>query len=718
MSTLSSEITVKCGENKAVIYVAPFSVAFYKNDMLSISANSKAKLYFEHLRKKSNVEQEEMAEWGESFKEHHDTKPNGPTAVSLDFTFHQSNVLFGIPEHADSFTLKTTVGNGDPYRLYNLDVFEYELNSRMALYGSIPVIYGHGQNSSSGIFWQNAAETWVDIDGTTNYQNVVKSFVSYVSGFHQPKIPSAHFISESGIIDVFVLLGTDPLDVFKQYSALTGHGNLPQMFALGYHQNRWNYNDEQDVMEVAQNFDKHDIPMDTMWLDIEYTDDKKYFIWDKQKFPHPIEMLKNLTDMGRHLTFIIDPHIKRDHGYFLHSQCTDRGYYVKNKDGKDFDGWCWPGSSSYLDFFNPEVRKFYADQYLMDNFIDNSPDTGIWNDMNEPSVFSGPEVTMPKDNVHFGGIEHRDVHNLYGHMQLIGTYDGVLRRSNNQLRPFILTRSFFSGSQRYAAVWTGDNAAEWEHLKAVIPMCLSLSVAGISFCGADVGGYFSNPDEELLYRWYQAGAFIPFYRGHAHIETNRREPWLFSEDVKLIIRDAIRKRYSFLPFWYTMFYEHERNGLPIMRPLLAQYPLDRNAFTIDNQFMLSDKLLVRPVVQKEAIIDIGVYFPSRDSGNQADIWYDIDDYRKIERVGVEKVSINDHKIPVYQRGGTIVPKKMRIRRSAVLMKNDPLTLVVAVDCNGHAKGTLYIDDEKSFAYRQGKYLYLEFEFKDCVLFNR
>jgi alpha 1,3-glucosidase len=292
-----------------------------------------------------------------------------------------------------------------------------------------------------------------------------------------------------------------------------------------------------------------------------------------------------------------------------------------------------------------------------------------------------------------------------------------VRRASGKLRPFILTRAHFSGTQRYAAVWTGDNAAEWGHLEASIPMCLSLAVSGISFCGADVGGFFGNPELELFSRWYQVGAFQPFFRSHAHIDTKRREPWLFPEETKLIIREAIRKRYSFLPLWYTMFYEHERSGLPIMRPMLTQYPLDKNAFAIDTQYMLSDKLLVRPVQQKGAS-KADVYFPSKNGDKQSDIWYDIDDHRKIERVGVESVPVNQYKIPVYQRGGTIVPKKERIRRASTLMHDDPYTLIVAVDENKHAKGTLYIDDEKSFDYRQGQYLYLEFEFKDGVLSSR
>lgn len=723
------------GTNKAVVQLAPFKIDFHHGEKVVVSANSMGMMRFEHLRRKEVAQaapvenepeapenevqevKEDPGAWEENFKSHHDSKPNGPEGLAMDFTFPQGKVLYGIPEHADSFILKHTAGGkSDPYRLYNLDVFEYELDNGMALYGAIPVIYGTGPSTTAGVYWQNAAETWVDIFSPDQEKNVMSSIVNFVSRSNSEESVAANFISESGIADVFVLVGPTPLDAFRQYTDLTGKAPLPQMYAIAYHQCRWNYNDEQDVTTVSAKFDEHDIPMDTMWLDIEYTDGKKYFTWDHHKFPHPLEMIRNLTERGRHLTIIIDPHIKRDGGYFFHNDCTDRGYYVKNKDGNDYEGWCWPGSASYADFFNPEVRKYYADQYLLENFKESTAEVGIWNDMNEPSVFNGPEVTMLKDNLHHGGWEHRDVHNLYGHMHIMATYEGLIRRGEGTLRPFILTRSHFAGSQRFAAVWTGDNMAEWGHLQASIKMCLSLSVSGISFCGADVGGFFGNPDSELFYRWYQTGAFQPFFRSHAHIDTKRREPWLFPEDVKLIIRDAVRKRYRLLPLWYTMFYEHERSGLPIMRPMLAHYPTDAKCYGLDSQYMLVDKLLVAPVL-KAGQNKVDVYFPTKENG-EGDLWYDLDNYRKYSSAGYESIAVDNYKVPVFQRGGTIVPRKDRIRRAATLMKDDPYTLVVAVDKNALAKGTLYIDDETSFEYRSGKYLYLEFEFKDNVLSSK
>ena len=164
----------------------------------------------------------------------------------------------------------------------------------------------------------------------------------------------------------------------------------------------------------------------------------------------------------------------------------------------------------WLDYFNPEISKWYSQRYSLENYKGSTKNLFIWNDMNEPSVFNGPEVTFPKDVLHHGGWEDRDVHNLYGMLQHMATFQGLLDRSHGQQRPFILTRSFFAGSQRTSAVWTGDNAAHWSHLKMSIPMLLSLSVTGMGFVGADVGGFFFNPDAKLLARWYQVRA-LPFF---------------------------------------------------------------------------------------------------------------------------------------------------------------------------------------------------------------
>ena len=205
--------------------------------------------------------------------------------------------------------------------------------------------------------------------------------------------------------------------------------------------------------------------------------------------------------------------------------------------------------------------------------------------MNEPSVFNGPEITFHKDVKH-GDWENRDLHNLYGFYVHQATAEGQLLRSEQKERIFVLTRAFFAGSQRYGAVWTGDNLGEWGHLKASNPMLLTHSLVGITHIGADVGGFFKNPDPELLTRWYQAAAYQPFMRAHAHLDTNRREPYLMPEHNMKIIRDAIRARYSYLPYWYTLFYEGEQKGHPVMRPLWVEYPTDHETFRMDDEYLV------------------------------------------------------------------------------------------------------------------------------------
>jgi len=404
----------------------------------------------------------------------------------------------------------------------------------------------------------------------------------------------------------------------------------------------------------------------------------------------------------------VDPHIKKDSGYWVHNDLTSKGLYTKNSDGGDYEGWCWPGASYYPDFLNKDARDYFAEQYKLDNYKGTTLDVFTWNDMNEPSVFNGPEVTMPKDKRHINDIEHRDLHNMYGYLYTMATNQGHLVRSDNQLRPFVLTRSAFAGSQRYAAIWTGDNAADWGHLESSVPMCLSFSVAGMSFVGADVGGFFGNPDGELMVRWYQAASFQPFFRSHAHLDSKRREPWLFSAGEMSLIRDAIRTRYSFLPFWYTQFYETEKTGVPVMRPLWYEFPGDEGVYGREGEHMIGDALLVAPILKKSAT-ELSVYFPGTE------LWYDIVTNQKFDVSGEISIQAPYDKIPVYQRGGTIIARKHRVRRSSALMHDDPITLHVAVDRERKARGTLYIDDGRTFDYKSGASIYVEFRYEDEVL---
>ncbi|PAV66715.1 hypothetical protein WR25_09916 isoform F [Diploscapter pachys] len=630
------------------------------------------------------------------------------SSVGVDIAFVGSRWVFGIPEHSESYALRDTVGF-EPYRLYNLDVFEYEYHSPMALYGSIPYLVGTNSKRTTGMLWLNAAETWVDIQSTTADKGFKTSLSKEVlDADTKPRdvhVVNTRFISETGLIDIFLTLGPAPHDSYRQLAHLLGTYPLPPYFSLGYHQSRWNYIDQKDVKQVHDNFEKHEIPLDVIWLDIDHTDKKAYFTWCKENFSDPLTMINDLTEKGRKLVTIVDPHVKKDSKYFLYKESKQKKLLVKAHDGTTFEGNCWPGDSVYIDFTNPKAREYWASRFAFDKYVNTTKDVHIWNDMNEPSVFNGPEGTMPKDAEHYNGLEHREVHNMYGFYQHEATYDGLIKRTNGEYRPFVLSRAFFAGSQRTAAVWTGDNKADWHHYRVSIPMLLSLSTAGIPHIGADVGGFMGDPDDQLLIRWYQAGAFQPFFRGHSHQNTKRREPWLFSQNVTDAIRKAIQWRYKIIPYLYTLFYEHSITGKPVMRSLWMEFRDDETSYDEDRQWMLGNALVVKPLQDPEAQV-LSMYLPGT-----REIWYEWTTGRARPSPGAVQSDKTD--IGLYQRGGTIVVARENVKLTAAANKEDPVVLYIASNRAGdHANGTLYIDDGETFKYRdENDYAYWGFHFK-------
>ena len=220
----------------------------------------------------------------------------------------------------------------------------------MALYGSVPFLMSHKKDDykdtahTVGFFWLNAAETWVDVTKQAGQPPMNQLYFQDESTVAD-SVPEtkAHWMSETGVMDFFVFTGSNPAEVMQQYFKLTGSLNLPQQFALGYHQCRWNYIDEDDVAKVHDQFEENDIPMDVLWLDIEHTNGKRYFTWHDSKFPTPIQMQESLAKFGRKMVTIIDPHIFRDDSYHVKKMGSEQGLFVKTSDGKEFDGWCWPG---------------------------------------------------------------------------------------------------------------------------------------------------------------------------------------------------------------------------------------------------------------------------------------------------------------------------------------------------------------------------------------
>lgn len=690
----NSTLTIVSGEATLELDFASMALRVLRAGEPQISFNEQHFFNLEHWRSKSEnhlhvLELEtDFDMFSDSFEDcKSDSKPLGPEAIGFDASFLNYQHVYGIPEHADSLSLKDTSSEAHPYRLFNVDIFEYETNSRMPMYGSVPFMLAARPGNAAGLLWVNSADMFVDIKKS---ESVL-----------------LHWVSESGVLDLVFFTGSSPLEINRKLGSLTGNVALPQEFALGYHQCRWNYNSMDDVLDVSSKMDQHKIPYDTIWLDIDYADKIKYFTWNKKLFPDPLYMTTVLDHTGRNLVVIIDPHLKV--GYDVSDKVLEDQTEIKNSNNDTYLGHCWPGESVWIDLLNPGAQPYWDHLHRRDTangMFGSGDNIHLWNDMSEPSVFNGPETSAPKDNLHYGEWEHRSVHNLWGKSFHELTYNALEKRLEGSLRqrPFVLTRSYFAGSQRTAAAWTGDNMAKWEYLRILIPMILSANVAGMPFMGADVGGFFGDPTPELLVRWYQAGIWYPFFRAHAHIDSRRREPWVAGDPYTGHMRDAIRLRYALLPTLYSTFEEASRNGAPIVRPMFYVNPENQELYGIDDQFWLGSLgILVKPVTEESAL-EISILVPS------SEIFYDYTNGEFHEPIAkpaaplTQKVTLGD--VPMLLEGGHVHFRKDRYRRLSRLMRQDPYHVVVALARNGLASGVLYIDDGALFRYKDGECMYM------------
>jgi len=612
--------------------------------------------------------------------------------LCADFTFH-TEYLYGLAEHAYNLLLEDT-RRDKPYRFFNQDICAYPVGSKNGIYGAVPLIVSRKKNSPTfvSLYWQNASDTYIDI--------------------HKVEATSNTFwLSERGNLECYIFVNDSARTHFKAMANVFGHCAMPQFFALGYHQSRYSYNDQKDVLGVNEGFNSHEIPCDSITLDIDHSDGCRYFTWNEELFPDPKGMQEILVSDNRQLVTICDPHIKVDDEYHVYKEAKEQDLYVKNKDSEIFVGKCWPGDSIYFDYLNEEARNNWASQYSYEKYKHSTPNLWAWNDMNEPAVFELPGLAMPLDNLHTYKsladpdntfqVEHREVHNIYGYTMVKGTYDGLIKRNKCQnIRPHVLSRSFFAGSQKYTAIWTGDTRATWPYLKTTVPMLLSLSLSGISFCGGDVGGFIGDPEPELAVRWYQLGTFMPYFRGHSEINCKRREPWLYAPVYFNPIKESIKDRYKLLPYLYTCFEEHSRTATPIMRPIWFNEDKIADASTMFEQerFMLGEGMLIVPILESGKNHIKG--FLNGLSGR----WYDF--YSKKEMFGDEEIRTGLDRIGCFVKGGNIIPlfHTKNHTKSSKDAKECNINLFVALDEEQKSKGSMYFDDGETFNFQKGEYM--------------
>lgn len=487
---------------------------------------------------------------------------------------------------------------------------------------------------------------------------------------------------------VIIVDGADPQEVLTKLGELTGTIELPPLWALGYQQARWSYYPDTRVIEIADEFRAREIPCDVIWIDIDYMDGYRIFTFDDERFPDPSGLNDYLHQNGFKSVWILDPGVKRENGYSVYEEGRAGDHFIREPNGNVFVGGSWPGPSVWPDYTNPDTRVWW--QGYLPGFLQNGID-GVWIDFNEPSIVFPLGEPFPEGLLHVGGDDlppdtHARYHNAYGMLMARATHEGMKAARPNR-RPFLLSRSNYIGGHRYAAMWTGDNSASWDHLYWSVTMTLNMGLSGQPFAGPDIGGFFKTPTPELYAHWIGVGSFFPFSRTHTIQLSAAQEPWSFGPEVEAVARRAIERRYRMLPYLYTLFRESSVNGLPIWRPVFFADPADPRLRLEDHAFLLGADVLVVPVLTED---------DSHEVELPSGIWRD---FTLVDEEPSSTPSLPRLKI----RGGAIVPLG-RVVQSTTEALLEPLTLLVALDETGQARGVLYEDAGDGYAYLDGDFL--------------
>jgi alpha-glucosidase len=511
---------------------------------------------------------------------------------------------------------------GNAYTNWNTDYFAYGVGDD-PLYMSIPFYMGVHDNGAYGIFFDNTHRTVFNFGASNN------RFV--------------YFSGEDGDLDYYFIHQPTVAEIISSYTWLTGTMHMPPKWALGFQQCRYSYYPDSEVYTLAQTFRDKDMPADVIYLDIHHMEKYKVFTFDGEKFKDPKAMIARLKEKGFKVVVIMDPGIKTQHDYFPYKEGLEQDLFVKYPDGKVYEAQVWPGWCAFPDFTNEKTRVWWAEK--MSFYSDLGVD-GFWTDMNEPASWG--QFTPNLIEFEFEGekASHRKARNVYGMQMARSAKEGSVLQASTK-RPFVLTRAGYSGVQRYAAAWTGDNVATEDHMLAGVRLVTSLGMSGVAFAGYDVGGFAGETTRSLFARWMSIAAFAPLYRAHSMINSSDAEPWAFGEEVEEISRNYMKLRYRLLPTIYSKFYSSTISGLPLAESLAIAYSNDRSIYlsAFQNQYLFCDALLIAP--EKSVTKITKVYIPAGE-------WYYLFSDQKHLGGQVIYQDCPLNYLPVYVKAGQIL----------------------------------------------------------------
>ncbi|MGU8236047.1 glycoside hydrolase family 31 protein [Clostridium perfringens] len=562
---------------------------------------------------------------------------------------------------------------------FNTDDPETDDDS-ITYYKTIPFYVALKEEATYGIFFDNSFRSYFDMGKEMGDR--------------------IFFGAIGGQIQYYFIPGENIKEVVKNYTALTGRMEMPPLWSLGYQQCRFSYFSQEEVRELVKTFEEKDIPLDVVYLDIDYMDGFRVMTFKTPNFDDAAGLISDLKEKGIRTITIIDPGVKVDEEYEVFKRGKEGNHFTKKLDGEIFIGAVWPGDSAFPDFSNKECREWWKSE--LKKFISEHGMDGIWNDMNEPCVFNNDHKTMLETCLHNsdnGVIEHKEFHNRYGFEMSRCSKEAQEELHPNE-RGFSMTRATYAGGQRYSSVWTGDNMSLWSQMRMSISMNANLGISGFSFVGNDVSGFGLDSSEELFIRWMEIGPFIPIFRNHSNMYTRRQEPWAFGPRAEKIAKKSIELRYELLPYIYDLYYISHKEGLPIFRPMIMEYEKDMNLLNIREQFMLGENMLVAPVLY-EGERSKTVYLPKGS-------WFNYFTSEKLQGGKWYKLPCELDEILVFVKEGSIIPTYNKKFRN---VKERPKNILLKV-FGENAKGFHYNDDGHTMEYLDGKYTYMDIKVVD------
>jgi oligosaccharide 4-alpha-D-glucosyltransferase len=596
------------------------------------------------------------------------TKVNDSTET-IDFNLSKDEILYGGGARALGMNRR-----GNRLQLYNRAHYGYETRAELMNF-CIPLVLS---SKIYAVHFDNSAIGYLDLDSkkdnTLSYETI------------------------SGRKTYQVIVGDSWTDLISNYTDLTGKQPLPPRWALGNFSSRFGYHTQEEVEKTIRKFEESQIPVDAIILDLYWFGKTVQgtmgnLEWDKDNFPNPDKMISDLNAKGVKTVLITEPFILTTSSKW--QETVDKKVLATLKDGKPATWDFYFGNTGIVDVFKPEGKEWFWNVYKR---LIKQGVAGLWGDLGEPEVFPSKAITA--------GGKADEIHNVYGHNWAKLIAEGY-KKDFSTTRPFILMRSGYSGSQRFGMIpWSGDVSRSWGGLQSQMEISLQMGMQGLGYMHSDLGGFAGDYfDNELYLRWLQYGVFNPVFRPHAQEDVASEVAY---KDVatKAKAKKLVELRYQLMPYNYTLAFENNQKGTPLMRPLFFEEPTNLELQKASDTYLWGNNFLVNPIT-KSGVTSTSIYFPKSNN------WFDFYSDKKHQAETKETIDVVEDHIPVFVRGGAFIPMIKTIQNTTKYSLDNFDLHFYFDESVANSSGKVYNDNGTTAnAFEKGEY-----EILNCISSN-